>query len=168
MGDHGGVISVRSTNRMRPASILALVGLGLGAISAMALPAVASPHGHPAEARVYPHGVVKLPACHDAAVLGEVIGSFASREGTYWGGRLQLAGIDRVRETAFRPWGASFVPRRFCTARAHVSDGHLRRVNYLVREVHGAFGNSWEVTWCVVGLDRHRSYAPRCEQATPW
>jgi hypothetical protein len=30
------------------------------------------------------------------------------------------------------------------------------------------FGNTWEVIWCVVGLDRHRTYAPGCEQATAW
>ena len=49
-----------------------------------------------------------------------------------------------------------------------MNDGKLRYVNYFVRESIGPFGNSWEVIWCAAGLDRHRTYAPNCEQATPW
>ncbi|MCX7327079.1 MAG: hypothetical protein NTW00_02815, partial [Hyphomicrobiales bacterium] len=101
-------------------------------------------------------------------VLGTVTSWFQSREATYWNSSLQIGGYDKVRERGLRPWGANFVPRRFCSARAHLSDGKVRHVNYFVRESIGMFGNTWEVIWCVVGLDRHRTYAPGCEQATAW
>ncbi len=123
--------------------------------------------GPAAERRIQPYSAM-LPSCESGEVLGFVKERFASREGAFWASPLQIEGFDRVRQTGLRSWGPSFVPRRFCTARAHLSDRKVRQVNYYVRETIGAFGNGWEVIWCVVGLDRHRTYAPGCEQATPW
>ncbi len=122
----------------------------------------------PAENRFARYASSPLPHCASPEVLGTVTGWFQSREATYWNSSLQIGGFDKVRERGLRPWGANFVPRRFCSARAHLSDGKLRHVNYFVRESIGMFGNTWEVIWCVVGLDRHRTYAPGCEQATAW
>ncbi len=122
----------------------------------------------PAEHRVAAYGLRELPACESPAALGQITGAFASREAIYWGTGLQIAGFDHVRQTALRPWGREYVPQRFCTARAHFNDGKLRQVNYRVRETLHMFGNSWEVIWCVTGLDRDRTYAPACEQATYW
>lgn len=121
----------------------------------------------PAEHRVQPY-FANLPRCDSPEVLGNLAGSFASREATYWNTGLAIGAFDRVRETAWRPWGGEFVPRRFCVARAYTNDGHRRHVTFFVRETLGWLGNSWEVIWCVSGLDRHRTYAPGCEQATPW
>jgi hypothetical protein len=121
----------------------------------------------PAEQRVHPY-IRALPACAAPAVLGDMSGAFASREANYWGTGLAIAAFDRVSERAFRPWGAEFVPQRFCTARGHFNDGKVRQVTYRIRETIHMFGNSWEVIWCVNGLDRHRTYAPGCEQATHW
>jgi hypothetical protein len=143
----------------------------LGAVMAVLAMLIAGPAlargGPAAEHRVQPYRAL-LPGCEAQEVLGFVQGHFASREIGFWASGLQISGFDRVKQTAFRPWGPSFVPRRFCTARAHLNDRKVARVNYYVRETVGAFGNSWEVIWCVVGLDRHRTYAPGCEQATPW
>jgi hypothetical protein len=121
----------------------------------------------PSEHWVHPF-YANLPACGDQAVLGIISTAFASREAAYWNSALMIGGYDRVRQSAFRPWGRDFIPRRFCEARAHMSDGKLRHVRYFVRESTGIFGNTWEVIWCVNGLDRSRTYAPGCEQATPW
>lgn len=147
---------------MRVAKLLTAVTL---AVAGLAAPALALT---PAENRLGRYAAFPLPHCASPEVLGYVTSQFHSRETIYWHTGLQIGGYDRVRERGLRPWGANFVPRRFCSARAHMSDGHLRHVNYYVREILGPFGNSWEVTWCVTGLDRHRTYAPNCEQATPW
>lgn len=122
----------------------------------------------PAENRYARYAAVPLPHCASPEVVGYVAGWFESREQTYWKTGLTIRGFDRVHETGVRPWGANYVPRRFCTARVHMSDGKLRRANYFVRESIGVFGNTWEVIWCVTGTDRHRTYAPGCEQATAW
>ena len=31
----------------------------------------------------------------------------------------------------------------------------------------GLFGMTWNVNWCVAGLDRELSYAPNCKMARP-
>ncbi len=122
----------------------------------------------PAERRIIGYAASPLPACASSEVLGYVSTWFSSREATYWGSGLQIGAFDHVKERGLRPWGANFVPRRFCSARAYLNDGRMRHVNYFVRESIGPIGNTWEVIWCVVGLDRHRTYAPACEQATAW
>jgi hypothetical protein len=122
----------------------------------------------PAENRYARYSAVPLPHCASPEVTGYVASWFQSREQIYWNTGLTIQGFDRVRETGLRPWGANYVPRRFCTARVHMSDGKLRRANYFVRESIGVFGNTWEVIWCVTGTDRHSTYAPGCEQATAW
>ena len=118
-----------------------------------------------AENRIVPmYG--NLPACEDPAVLGEITRWFTSREARFWG-PLQAAGYDRVRPIGFRPNGDDLIPRRYCTARMALNDGTLHRVDYSVRENLGIFGLTWNVNWCVSGLDRHRSYAPDCKMARP-
>lgn len=123
---------------------------------------------HPAdraEARINPYSG-DLPACDAPAVLGEITSWFNSREAKFWG-PLQIVGYDHVRPIAWRPWGDDFIPRRFCTGRVALNDGKIRRVDYSVREGLGLFARGWNVNWCVVGLDRHRTYAPECKMARP-
>lgn len=142
--------------------VLSGILLSLAAVcsSAMALT--------PAENRHARYAASPLPHCAAPEVIGSVAGWFESRERIYWNTGLTISGFDRIRETGVRPWGPNYVPRRFCSARVHMSDGKLRHANYFVRESIGIFGNSWEVIWCVTGLDRHRTYAPGCEQASAW
>lgn len=118
-----------------------------------------------AEARYNPY-TGNLPACEDPAVLGEITSWFNSREAKFWG-PLQIVSFDRVRPLAWRPWGEDFIPRRFCTARVLINDGVYRRVDYSVREGLGLFTWTWNVNWCVDGLDRNRAYAPGCQMARP-
>lgn len=118
-----------------------------------------------AENRIIPmYG--NLPACEDPAVLGEITSWFNSREAKFWG-PLQAVGYDHIRPIGFRPQGDDLIPRRFCTARIALNDGSLHRVDYSVRENLGLLGLTWNVNWCVTGLDRHRSYAPDCKMARP-
>lgn len=107
-----------------------------------------------------------LPGCDDPAVLSHLTNSFDSREATYWG-PLQALSYDRIAQLGFRSWGDDFIPRRFCTARLMLNNGVFHRVDYSVRENLGLFGMTWNVNWCVAGLDRQRSYAPDCKMARP-
>ena len=137
-------------------------------LAASAAGAASGHHVHPAdraEARSFAmHG--NLPGCDDPAVLGELSNRFNAREATYWG-PLQALSYDRLSQIGYRSWGADFIPRRFCSARMLLNDGSLRRVDYSVREALGLFGLTWNVNWCVRGLDRQRSYAPDCKMARP-
>jgi len=106
-----------------------------------------------------------LPPCE--AGLGEVSARFAEKESRFWNSNLQILGYERVRETAYRPWAADTIPRRYCSAEALVSDGRRHMVYYSIGEDTGFLGASWGVDFCVVGLDRNGAYSPRCKMARP-
>lgn len=128
-----------------------------------------SRHVPRAEERLLPFSGV-LPACDDPRVLRQIAKRFAHREAHFWNSSLTIQDFDRVRDVALRPWGDSFIPRRFCTARTHLSDGYERRVHtvhYNVREALGPIGIGSHVEWCIVGLDRNNAFAPACKAALP-
>jgi hypothetical protein len=106
-----------------------------------------------------------LPPCE--AALGRIAARFGEKESRFWNSDLQILDFERVRETAYRPWAAGIIPRRFCSAVALVSDGRKHQVNYWIGEDTGMIGASWGVEWCVVGLDRDWAYNPRCKMARP-
>jgi hypothetical protein len=110
-----------------------------------------------------------VPACEDPWVLGKVMSRFAEKERAFWQSSLFIVEIDRVRETAFRPWrGApNAIPRRYCSGVAMVSDQRPRPIYYWIGEDLGMIGASWGVEWCVVGLDRNWAYNPSCRMAQP-
>lgn len=120
----------------------------------------------PAERRELPYGAA-LPACTDQFVLGEIANRFATTEDRYWNTSLRIVGFERIRETAWRPWGLDVIPRRFCSGLVTTSDGIKRRIDYSVREGLSFIGLSWGTEWCIDGLDRHYAYAPHCRQAQP-
>lgn len=108
-----------------------------------------------------------LPACDTRAALDDIAGDFASKESKFWQSDLKIVSFDDVRETAYRPWAADTIPRRFCSAKAFVSDGHWRPVYYFIGEDTSMIGASWGVQWCVTGLDRNWAYNPTCKMARP-
>lgn len=106
-----------------------------------------------------------VPPCEYA--LSTIADRFATKEGRFWNSALQIQSFDKVREIAFRPWAAESIPRRFCTARAMISDGKPRDVHFSLIEDGGLAGLGFGVEWCVVGLDRNWAYNPRCRMAKP-
>lgn len=120
----------------------------------------------PAERRIVAYSG-SLPACAAAGVIGEVGSEFAARESRDWNSSLSIASFDRIDEGPLRPWGLDFIPRRFCTAKVTLSDLTRTTVSYSVREKLGFWGLTYDVNWCVQGLDRHKTYAPDCKMARP-
>ena len=106
-----------------------------------------------------------LPPC-DAA-LGKISARFAEKEARFWNSSLTIVGFERVRETAYRPWAANTIPRRFCSGIALISDGRRQPVHYSIGEDTGMIGMTWGVEWCVVGVDRNWAYNPFCKVAQP-
>ena len=120
----------------------------------------------PAETRDQSYsGLVK--ACQDPQPLGYISGAFAAREIEYWHSGLTIVGFDDVREIGFRANGLDYIPRRYCRARARMSDDKLRPVSYEITEAGGGIGFTDNVVWCVVGLDRNDAFAPACKEAEP-
>lgn len=120
----------------------------------------------PGERRVIPYDA-HLPGCDDTYVLSTVARIFAEKEAKFWDSSLTIAGYENIQRTAWRPWGLDYIPRRFCSAMASMSDGRKRRVDYSVREDLGVIGATWGVEFCVHGLDRNWAYSPACRMARP-
>lgn len=120
----------------------------------------------PAEERDQPYSG-NVRACTDGGALGYIQGQFASRETEYWHSGLSIVGFDDVREIGMRSNGLDYIPRRYCTARAIMSDNKIRPVTYSIVEAGAGIGFSDNVVWCVTGLDRDDAFAPACQAARP-
>lgn len=162
-------------SRMARAILLLAMMLGLvSGAAAQSGPAEDSPYGTPAEARHAPFFAV-MPACDDPGVLGQISDRFSQAETIFWDGQHAIAGYTRVRELGFRSNGVAFIPRRYCIARAVMAeppqvpavDRPQRTIIYSIASDAGMFGQSLNVAWCVVGLDREHAYAPDCEVLKP-
>ncbi len=145
-------------------------------IAALALPLAFALAAPPAQAASWlemnfwlsgPRYDAQLPPCEEPAALGTIASRFAEKEGTFWASPLSIERFGEVRELAFRPWARDTIPRRFCSARALISDGRHTVVYYSIGEDTGFAGATWGVDWCVVGYDRNLAYAPRCKMARP-
>jgi hypothetical protein len=135
--------------------------LGLGA-SAQAAGVVV-----PAEQRYQPYSGSLAP-CEDEGVLSEVASRFWTTQSDYWASNLQIRGYDQIREIGFRANGLAYIPRRYCVARATLSDQSLHWVVYQIQENLGFVGFWRGVEWCVIGLDRNLAYAPACSALRPY
>ena len=147
---------------MKPAALLTLAALALAA------PAAAREQV-PAEHRTIPWDGTReeIPGCRAPEVLERIAQQFRIRESEYWSSSLRLVVMDNIRAIAFRPNGLDYIPRRYCTARGHFTDGRQRGVVYSVVEGGGFAGALDGVQWCVQGLDRHMAFAPHCRAARP-
>ena len=121
----------------------------------------------PAEQR-YSAYSADLPTCEDPGVLSRISDRFSQKESEYWASTLQISGYDRVREIGFRANGLSYIPRRYCVARAMLNDMKDHLVIYDIQEDLGIIGWGYGVEWCVVGLDRDLAYAPACSSLRPF
>jgi len=108
-----------------------------------------------------------VPVCEDPGVLRYIYSKFSHNENSNWNSNLEIVGIDRIREIAWRPWDAQTIPRRFCMGVAHISDGSHREISYSINETGGWVGVGYGVEWCVRGLDREWAYHPACQMAQP-
>ena len=109
----------------------------------------------------------KLPPCDYRDALTLIASRFNQKENMYWVTDLRIVNFERIRETAFRPWAANSIPRRFCSGVVEVTDGRKHAIHYSISEDTGMIGASWGIEWCVVGLDRNWSYNPACKMARP-
>ena len=129
-------------------------------------PAQLNLYDTPAEARWAPF-FDNMPACDDGGVLSTISGRFFGTQREFWNSNLSISGFDRIREIGFRSNGLSYIPRRYCVARAAMSDRKERTVVYAVGTQLGIIGVTWGVEWCVVGIDPTFAYAPDCEVIRP-
>jgi hypothetical protein len=146
---------------------IAIITAGVIALLSSALPAAAASWLEFNFGLTGPRYDALVPLCDDPSVLGKISTRFAHKETEFWNSNLEILGIERVREAAFRPWDAQTIPRRYCHGVAVVSDGRKRPVHYSISETGSWLGVTWGVEWCVVGLDRNWAFNPACRMARP-
>jgi hypothetical protein len=108
-----------------------------------------------------------MPPCDYTPALDRIIGDFHTKEARFWNSELQIVGVEDIRETAYLPWAAQAIPRRFCSATALVNDGRRHALYYSIASETGMIGVDWGVNFCVVGLDRNWAYNAACRAAKP-
>ena len=134
--------------------------LALAAAGAAARPLV------PAEQRYYPY-TADMPACDSPSVLSRIQSRFSQKEGYYWNSTLEILSYDKISEYGFRTNGADYIPRRYCTARATLSDGKTTTATYTIGESLGMIGVGYGVDYCLSGYDRSWSYGYKCDALRP-
>ena len=152
---------------------LSTLALAAAACCAMAAaPAFARPVV-PAEKRIIPWRA-DLPACDNPAVLDRLSSRFAAKEAEYWHSDLQIVSYDKIGAYGYRSNGADTIPRRYCSARALLSNGKRHWTVYAIGEELGIIGFAFGLAdykfgldWCVEGLDRGWAYGPNCAALRP-
>lgn len=110
--------------------------------------------------------LVATPHCDDTATLQRIAKRFMhqARE-VHHDDNLAIVDFSHVGETRFRDQDvhkARPIPRRYCSARAHLSDGRHRTVWYLIEGGAGFASIGTNVEFCVSGFDRWNVYNAAC------
>jgi hypothetical protein len=159
-------LSLEERLMMRISTFMTLV-FGAGMLANLGVSTLSARPLTPAEKRyVHPyHGL--LPVCEDPAVLQRIFTRFQNSDHKYWSSGLRIIAYEGVRETGYRSTGLDYIPRRYCDAALHMSDGRTRHLKYWVGENLGIIGWGWGVEWCIVGLDRNLAFGGSCSTAEP-
>ena len=103
-----------------------------------------------------------FPECHDDKVLRTIIKRFNGAENQNWQRGFTLSEIERTRETLGQSTYDSPIPRRYCRGHALLSNGKHPTVFYLIEGGQGLAGNSFNVEFCISGLDEWNDYDGSC------
>ena len=106
-----------------------------------------------------------LPACDYPGALDRIIANFHTKEYRFWNSELRIVGVENIHESAWLPWAAQSIPRRFCSGTAVINDGTRHPLFYSIAEDTDIDGFGWGINFCVDGLDRNDAYNPHCRSA---
>ena len=83
--------------------------------------------------------------------------------------KVAIADFHRIRESRHQPKiaGERPIDRRYCHARADMTDGRSRDVWYVIERPMGFAGLGSNVEFCVSGFDRWNVYDGRCRVLRP-
>ncbi len=103
-----------------------------------------------------------FPGCDDSGVLNKIIKRFNWAENRTWGRGFSLDEIERTRERLVKDTHDSPIPRRYCRGHALLSNGKHPTVYYLIEGGQGFAGNSYNVEFCISGLDEWNDHDGSC------
>lgn len=103
-----------------------------------------------------------LPVCEDQKVLSKITKRFDRVQQKYHETDLQILDIAEIRETDERIVVEEETDRRFCVAKAELSDGNQPHIYYMILEGGGLASFGWNVNYCVNGYDFERAHGDKC------
>ncbi|MEL6505355.1 MAG: hypothetical protein AAFO61_01615 [Pseudomonadota bacterium] len=103
-----------------------------------------------------------FPLCHDKKVLGSIVERFNWAEKNTWHRGFTMSDVTRVRERLVRDNPEFLIPRRYCRAHSHLTNGTHPTVFYMIEGGQGFAGNGFHVVFCVGGLDPWRENNGSC------
>jgi hypothetical protein len=115
-----------------------------------------------ADVYTYSYGLTSFPPCDAPEVIAKIHQKFAWSETWHAYRGVGLAGVDRIRERRVEYFGPHPIPRRYCHARAILSNGKNVSMPYLIEEGMWVAGTRWNVEFCATGYDRWRVYGGSC------
>lgn len=104
-----------------------------------------------------------FPACQSEKVLKKIAKRFNKTEKIYWEDRgLVLDAVINPHLHNDNAFPESSINRRYCHGDAVFINGKQRRIHFLIEEGAGFAGFTWNVEYCIHGLDPHKYYDGRC------
>lgn len=105
----------------------------------------------------------KFPVCTSEKVIERMIKRFNKTEEIYWEHRgLVLNTVSNSHSHSKNPFPDSPINRRYCHGDAVFENGKKRRIHYLIEEGAGFSGYTWNVEYCIHGLDPWKYHDGRC------
>ncbi len=106
----------------------------------------------------------KFPACNSEKVIKTIGKRFNKTEKIYWEKRgLVLNTVQKPHLHTDNAFPASPIKRRYCHGDAIFENGKKRRIHYLIEKGTGFAGFTWNVEYCIHGLDPWNYYDGNCQ-----
>lgn len=141
---------------------------GLGRTAAAIAIAAATSFAAPAPAAAFEHLIHALvadesvPACTDPSILGNIRSKVDTADAGVLKAGLSLGAIDRITQTHSGQDDPSPYARRYCEARATLSNGRQTTLYYLLEQEAGFASVTWNVEFCLLGYEPWYVHDGRC------
>ncbi len=103
-----------------------------------------------------------VPSCTQGAVLDTIRSKFDTAAARVLHANIALGPVDRITQDYAGQNDPSPMARRYCVARATLSDGRRTTLYYLVEQDAGFVGVTWNVEYCLAGYEPWHLHDGRC------
>ncbi len=107
-------------------------------------------------------GLTSFPDCDSPAVIAKIHEKFAWSEAVHGYRGVGLVNVDRIGERRTEYFGPQPISRRYCHARAWLTNGRKVSLPYLIEEGMWVAGTHFNVQFCATGYDRWHVYGGYC------
>jgi len=103
-----------------------------------------------------------VPSCDQSVVIDTIRSKFETADARVLHAGLALGPVDRIVQDYVGQNDPSPILRRYCIARATLSNGNQTTLYYLLEQDAGIFGVTWNVEFCMLGYEPWHVHDGRC------